>query len=327
MTQRKAYGNILVKLAQENKDIVVLDADLKKSCGIEAFTKKFPERYISLGVAEQNMMGIAAGLAAYGKIPFVNSFSCFLSTKSCDQLRVAVAYSKLNVKIIAGHGGLATGPDGATHQALEDIGIVRSIPGITVIVPADSIETEKAIMTSCINYKGPVYIRLTRPDIKPIFNESYNFEIGKAPVVIEGNDVSIIACGIMVSIAIEASKILSKKGINTRVINMSTIKPINSKSIIKAAKDTGAIVTAEDHNIYGGLGSAVAEVLAENYCVPMERIGIKDIFGKSGETEELFALYGLSTPNIIKAVQRLLAKKKTHNYPIPRRKQSSTLAK
>lgn len=309
MKMRDAYGSLLVKLGRENKDIVVLDADMKKSCALEAFQKEFPERYLSIGIAEQNMMGMAAGLAAYGKIPFVNSYACFLSTKSCDQLRVAVAYTKLNVKIIAGHGGLATGPDGATHQALEDIGIVRSIPGMTLIVPADCKETEKAVVTTCINYKGPVYIRLTRPDVDSIFDDSYEFQMGKAPIVKEGSDAAIVACGIMVSLALEAANTLSKQGISTRVINMSSIKPLDNQAIVKAAKDAGAIVTAEDHNIYGGLGSAVAEVLVENKCVPMERIGVRDSFGKSGSTEELFNIYGLSVSHIVNAVQRVTAKK------------------
>lgn len=309
MKMRDAYGNLLVKLGREDKDIVVLDADMKKSCALEAFQKEFPERYLSIGIAEQNMMGIAAGLAAYGKIPFVNSYACFLSTKSCDQLRVAVAYTKLNVKIIAGHGGLATGPDGATHQALEDIGIVRSIPGMTVIVPADGIETERAVVASCIKYKGPVYVRLTRPDVEPIFDDSYEFQMGKAPLVKEGSDATIVACGIMVSLALEAANTLTKQGISTRVINMSSVKPLDDQAIIKAAEDTGAIVTAEDHNIYGGLGSAVAEVLVENNCVPMERIGVRDSFGKSGSTEELFKIYGLSVSHIVNAVQRVIDKK------------------
>lgn len=309
MKMRDAYGNILVKLGRKNKDIVVLDADMKRSCALEAFQKQFPERYLSIGIAEQNMMGMAAGLAAYGKIPFVNSYACFLSTKSCDQLRVAVAYTKLNVKIIAGHGGLATGPDGATHQALEDIGIVRSIPGMTLIVPSDYKETERAVVASCINYKGPVYIRLTRPDVDSIFNDSYEFQIGKASVVKEGSDATIIACGVMVSLALGAANTLSKQGINTRVINMSSIKPLDNQAIIKAAEDTGAIVTAEDHNIYGGLGSAVAEVLVENSPVPMQRVGVRDSFGKSGSTEELFKIYGLSASHIVNAVQRVIEKK------------------
>jgi len=254
-------------------------------------------------------MGIAAGLAAYGKIPFVNSFACFLSTKSCDRLRVAVVYTKLNVKIIAGHGGLATGPDGATHQALEDIGIVRSISGITLIVPADCKEREKAVVTTCINYKGPVYIRLARPDVDPIFDDSYEFQIGKAAIVNEGSDATIVACGIMVSLALEAANTLGKQGISTRVINMSSIKPLDNQAIIKAAEETGAIVTAEDHNVYGGLGSVVAEVLVENKCVPMQRVGVKDSFGKSESTEELFKIYGLSVSHIVNAVQKVVEEK------------------
>ncbi len=309
MKMREAYGNILVELAKENRDIVVLDPDMKTSCALEKFEKMFPERYFTIGIAEQNTMGIAAGLATCGKIPFVNSFACFISTRPFDQMRVSVAFAKLNVKIVAGHGGLATGPDGATAQALEDIGIVRSLPGMTVIVPADCKETEKAIVASCIDHQGPVYIRLTRPDVEDIFDNSYQFKIGKAALLSEGKDATIIACGIMVSIALKAAETLSKNGIKARVINMSTIKPLDAEAVIKAAEDTGAIVTAEDHSIYCGLGSSVAEVLAENCCVPMERVGVRDKFGKSGGTEELFEMYGLSASNIVSSVERVVMKK------------------
>ena len=310
IAMREAYGRLLVELAGQNEKIVVLDADMAQSCGLQHFRDAFPDRFFNIGIAEQNMMGIAAGLAAYGKIPFVNSFACFLSTRSCDQLRVAVAYGKLNVKIVAGHGGISVGEDGATHQGLEDIAIVRAIPNMVLIVPADPVETAAAVRAA-IEYDGPVYIRLARPKVKALFDDSYKFQIGKAVTMKEGKDASLLAIGIMVSRALEAAQLLEKRGLNVNVINVSTIKPLDRETIVRAVEQTGLIVTLEDHSVIGGLGSAVAEVLAEeDKPVIMRRLGIPDVFGESGTFEELLAKYGLTVPDIVKVVAELVQKKR-----------------
>jgi transketolase len=282
-TMRETCGQVLVEMARENKDIVVLDADMRRHMGIHHFAEEFPERYFTVGIAEQNIVDIAAGLAAYGKIPFANTYACFFE-KAFEQIRVSVAYTKLNVKIVSSHGGIATGADGATHQALEDIAIIRALPNMTLVSPADHVETAKAVR-AVVEYKGPVYMRFTRPAVARIFDKSYDFQIGRAVTVREGSDATIIATGIMVAKALEAAKLLAKEDLEARVVNISTIKPIDEPAIVKAASETGAIVTAEDHSIIGGLGSAVSEVLVEHKPVDMERVGVKDAFGRSGETE------------------------------------------
>jgi transketolase len=305
---RDAYGKALAKLGEINKDVVVLDADLSKSTKTADFQKVFPERFFNMGIAEQNLMGVAAGFAAAGKIPFASTFAVFAIGRAYDQIRNTIGYPHLNVKIAATHAGLTVGEDGGSHQMLEDLALTRAIPGMTVIVPADGTETEKAVFAAA-EMKGPVYIRLGRPGVPVIFDEDYKFEIGKAAVVEKGTDATIFATGIMLSIAIEAGKLLAKENISTEIINISTIKPLDKDGIIKSVSKTHCCVTCEEHNILGGLGSAVAEVLAENIPVPMERVGVEDVFGKSGSPDELLNAFGLTAENIAEKVKRVLQRK------------------
>ncbi|HXL03415.1 MAG TPA: transketolase family protein [Bacillota bacterium] len=302
---RAAYGKALVRLGEENPDVVVLDADLSKSTKTDGFAKRFPERFFQMGIAEADMMGTAAGLAASGKIPFASTFAIFASGRAFDQVRQTAGYGKLNVKIGASHGGITVGEDGASHQSIEDLALMRVIPGMTVIVPADAIETEQAVFAAAC-HEGPVYIRTGRSPVPVLFNESYEFEIGKAATVRDGKDVTIIACGIMVSKSLEAAEILAEKGISARVLNMATIKPIHVDAVVKAAKETGAIVTAEEHSIIGGLGSAVCEVTGAMCPVPVERIGIRDVFGQSGTPDELMKEYSLTADDIAQAAVRAI---------------------
>ncbi|GAW93167.1 transketolase family protein [Calderihabitans maritimus] len=307
---REAYGKTLVKLGAENKDIVVLDADLAKSTKTALFAREFPERFFDMGIAEQNMMGTAAGLATAGKIPFVSTFAVFATGRAFDQIRNSIAYPRLNVKIAASHAGITVGEDGASHQSVEDIALMRSLPGMTVIVPADAVETEQAVKAA-VEYSGPVYIRLGRSAVPVIYdNRDYTFRIGKAHRLREGTDAAIMATGIMVSIALEAAEKLEKMGLQVQVVNISTIKPLDKEAVLEAARTTGAIVTAEEHNIIGGLGSAVAEVLVEAYPVPMERVGIKDSFGESGKPGELLEKYGLTAEHLVEAVVRVEKRKR-----------------
>lgn len=306
---REAYGKTLVELGRENKDIVVLDADLAVSTKTAMFRKEFPERFFDLGVAEQDMIGTAAGLATCGKIVFASTFAVFGSGRAWDQVRMSVAYTRQNVKIVVTHSGITTGEDGASHQANEDIAIMRALPNMTVIVPADAVETAKVIRAAAKAY-GPYYIRLSRPKTPIIYdNEDYDFKIGKGIIMREGKDATVFACGLMVGKALEAAEQLKKKGIDCKVVNLHTIKPIDKELIIKSAKETKAVVTAEEHSIIGGLGSAVAEVLVENACVPMVRVGTKDLFGESGKPEELLVKYGLTAAEIKKAVKTVLKRK------------------
>lgn len=305
---RDAYGKALVKLGEVNKDVVVLDADLSKSTKTADFQKVFPERFFNMGIAEQNLMGVAAGFAAAGKIPFASTFAVFAIGRAYDQIRNTIGYPHLNVKIAATHAGLTVGEDGGSHQMLEDIALTRAIPGMTVIVPADGTETEKAVFAAA-EMDGPVYIRLGRPGVPVIFDEDYKFEIGKAAVVEEGTDITIFAAGIMVSIAIEAGKLLAKENISAEIVNISTIKPLDKKGIIDSVSKTRCCITCEEHNILGGLGSAVAEVLAENIPVPMERVGVEDVFGKSGSPDELLNAFGLTSENIAAKVKKVLQRK------------------
>ncbi|SCY48774.1 transketolase family protein [Alkaliphilus peptidifermentans] len=299
---RDAYGDALIELGKENPNVVVLDADLSKSTKTHGFSKEFPDRFFNVGIAEQNLIGMAAGLATAGKIPFASTFAMFATGRAFEIIRNSVAYPKLNVKICATHSGLTVGEDGASHQSLEDIACMRAIPNMTVIVPADGIEAKKAIF-AVAEKNGPVYVRLGRPNVPVINDEDYQFEIGKGVTLKDGNDITIIATGIMVSKALEASEALAQEGINARVINIHTIKPIDEELIIKAAKETGKIVTVEEHNIIGGLGSAVAEVISENCPVPLKRIGTADTFGESGKPDELLEKYGLTAEAIAKAVK------------------------
>lgn len=309
MATRDAYGEALKELGRLNKDVVVLDADLSGSTKTGVFAKEFPERFFNVGIAEQNLIATAAGLATTGKIPFASSFAMFAAGRAFEIIRNSVAYPKLNVKIAATHAGLTVGEDGASHQALEDISIMRTIPNMVVLNPADGVEAKAAIMKAA-EYKGPVYIRLGRSKVPVIFDEAnYEFEIGKGIKIRDGADVTIIATGIMVAQALEAAEILKKEGLEARVINIHTIKPIDKDIIIEAARETRAIVTAEEHNIIGGLGSAVAEVLVESYPTVMERVGVKDSFGESGNGDELLKKYGLTSEDIANAARRAIGRR------------------
>jgi len=305
---REVYGDTLSELGAVNKNIVVLDADLSSSTRTGVFAKKFPDRFFNMGVSEADMMGTAAGLSTCGKIPFASTFAIFASGRAWEQVRQSIAYPKLNVKIVASHGGITVGEDGASHQAIEDIALMRCIPNMTVIMPCDGIET-KSVIHEIVKYNGPVYVRVARGKFPVVMPEDYKFSIGKGVVVRNGKDATIIAMGLMVSHAIEAAAMLEKEGLNIRVINMSTIKPIDRDLIIKAAKETGAIITAEEHSIIGGLGEAVAGVVAEEFPVPMKRVGIQDKFGQSGLAEELLAHYGLMPKDIAVAVREVVKKK------------------
>jgi transketolase len=302
---RDAYGDALKELGELNNNIVVLDADLSGSTKTGVFKKSYPDRFINVGIAEQNLIGTAAGLAAAGKVPFASTFAMFASGRAFEIIRNSVCYPNLNVKIAATHAGLTVGEDGATHQALEDISIMRSLPNMVVLNPADAVETKQCIKVAA-EHNGPVYIRLGRSKTPVIFDESYKFEIGKAVELKEGSDVTIIATGIMVGKALEASEELSKLGIDARVINISTIKPIDIDIIVKAAKETKGIVTVEEHSIIGGLGSAVAEVVAENHPTKVLRIGTMDKFGESGDGNDLLEKYGLTVENIVKKAKEIL---------------------
>lgn len=305
MATREAYGKALAEIGVNNEKIVVLDADLSKSTKTADFKNVCPERFFNMGIAEGNMMSVAAGLATCGKIPFASTFAIFAAGRAFEQIRNSICYPRLNVKICATHAGLTVGEDGASHQAIEDLSIMRSIPNMTVICPSDGVET-KAAIKAISEYNGPCYVRLGRMAVNTINDENtYKFEIGKGVEVKQGNDVTIIATGIMVDEAIEASEELAKYGISARVINIHTLKPIDKEIIIKAAKETGAIVTAEEHSIIGGLGSSVCEVLAEECPVPVKRIGVKDTFGESGKPNDLLEKYGLKAKNIVEAVKTL----------------------
>ena len=296
--QRDVYGKTLVELGKTNDNIVVLDADLSSSTRTGLFAKEFPDRFFNFGVAEQNMVASAAGLAASGKTVFLSTFAIFATGRAWDQVRNSICYSNLNVKIVATHAGITVGPDGATHQALEDIAIMRVIPNMRVIVPCDGGQTQEAIIAAA-NTKGPFYIRLGRTKVETVENKG-EFKIGKAQVLNEGNDLTIIACGIMVKEAQLAVKSLSLKGINARLINMHSICPADKEVILKAAKETGGIIVCEEHSVIGGLASCVDEIVAEGQPVKVIRIGIKNRFGQSGEPSELLKEYGLTSSEIEK---------------------------
>ena len=302
---RDAYGEILLELGEKNKDIVVLDADLSKSTKTILFAKKFPERFFNFGVAEANMIGTAAGLAASGKIPFCSTFAVFATGMAYNQIRQSICYSGMNVKIVASHAGITVGEDGATHQANEDISLMRVLPNMTVIVPCDYLETKKAV-SEAVEYFGPVYIRLGREPVMPVYEKDYEFKIGKGILLKDGKDATIIACGIMVKKALEASEILLKEKIDVRVVNLHTIKPVDKEIIIESAEKTKRIVTAEEHSIIGGLGSTVSEVLSETKPTILKRIGLKDVFGESGKPKELLKKFEMDTEHIVNAVKELL---------------------
>lgn len=295
---RDGYGEALVALGEKNGKVVVLSADLTESTRSKAFAEKFPERFVEVGVAEQNLAGLAAGMALAGYIPFMSSFAVFSPGRNWDQIRVSICYTNANVKIAGGHAGISVGEDGATHQAMEDIAITRVLPNMTVVVPADSLEAKKATMAAAA-MEGPVYVRLGRPAAPVCTTQKSPFEIGAAHVLTIGKDVTIIACGLMVHAALEAARILEKKHkVSAEVINCHTIKPLDAKTLVASATKTGAVVTAEEHQIHGGLGSAVAECLAEHHPVPMRFVGMPDAFGESGKAGELLEKYGMTKEKI-----------------------------
>ncbi|MBC3886726.1 transketolase family protein [Acetobacterium paludosum] len=306
---RQAYGEYLVELSNKIENLVVLDADLSGATKTNIFAKECPDRHFNVGIAESNLMGMAAGLATTGKIPFASTFAIFGAGRAYEIVRNSICYPKLNVKIALTHSGISVGEDGASHQAIEDITLMRVIPNMTVLCPADAIETRK-MMDAAIAIDGPVYIRLGRSDVPVIFDEDYEFEVGKAGLLKTGRDVTIIAVGLMVGPALEAAELLKAEGISAQVINMGSIKPIDVDAIEEAAIKTGAIVTAEEHSIIGGLGGAVAEVLCEVAPVPMERVGIKDIFGQSGKVAPLMEKYGLTAKDIVAAAKKVIERKR-----------------
>jgi transketolase len=307
-SMRDAYGETLLELGKTNPDIVVLDADLCPSTMTKYFMKEFPDRSFDIGIAEQNMVSIAAGLAASGKIPFASTFAVFAPGRCFDQIRMSIAQPGLNVKLVATHGGLSVGEDGTSHQAIEDLSLICSLPGFTVIVPADAIETVQAVK-AVASHQGPCYIRLGRPKLPLVYTEDYRFELGKAVMMRPGTDATIIALGIMVAGALEAAAELERQGITCRVLNMPTLKPIDEAAILKAADETGAIVTAEEHMEHGGLGSTVARVIAKHRPVPVEFVAVKDTYAKSGKPAELLERYGLTARDIVNAVNKVIKRK------------------
>lgn len=306
---REGYGAALVKLGEKYDNLIVMDADLAAATKTGMFKKAFPDKFYDAGIAESNMIGIAAGLAATGHIVFASSFAMFAAGRAFEQVRNSIGYTHLNVKIGATHAGISVGEDGASHQCCEDIALMRTIPGMVILNPADDVEAEKAVFAAA-EYEGPVYLRFGRLAVPRIFDEDYDFQIGKGVELTEGNDVAIIATGLMVNEALMAAEELKKEGINARVINMATIKPLDKDIVIKAAKETGAIVTAEEHNVIGGLGGAVSEVICENYPVPVVKLGVEDTFGRSGPAVELLHLYGLDAEHIVAKAKQAISMKK-----------------
>jgi transketolase len=305
---REAFGKALASLAEEFPKLVVLDADIAGGTGVHHFRKARPDRFLQFGIAEQNMMAAAGGLAAVGLLPVVTTFAVFC-LRAVEQARLSLAYARRNAKIVASHPGLDVGPDGGSAQALEDLAAFRAIPGMTVISPADPIEMALATR-AILEFDGPVYMRTGRSPAKRVFGDDHTFEIGKGCIVRDGKDVTIVACGVEVARAMEAADLLAQEGVSARVVNMATIKPIDTQLLVRCAKATGAFVTAEDHNIHGGLGSAVAESLAATHPCPIEFIGVKDIFGASGEPDELAEAFGLTASHIAVAVRRAIQRKK-----------------
>lgn len=305
---RDAYGEALKELGAQNPDIVVLDADLSASTKTQVFAKAYPDRFFDTGIAEANMMGVAAGLAAAGKIPFASTFAVFGAGRAYEQIRNSICYPKLNVKVAVTHAGLTVGEDGATHQMLEDITLMRALPNMTVIVPADAAETKAAVKWAA-SYKGPVYIRMGRAKCEDIMPDDKPFVPGKSTTLRDGNGVTFIACGIMTAKALRAAETLEKQGISARVINMSSVKPIDEEAIVKAAEETGAIVTAEEHTVKGGLGGAVAEVLALKKPCLMDMVGTEDTFGQSGKADELLEVYGLTAEHLVSSALHLISRK------------------
>jgi len=304
---RVAYGDALPEMGERFPNLVVLDADITKAMQTGAFQRRFPERSFDFGIAEQDMMAAAAGMATMGKIPVVNTYAVFAALRACEQLRTFVAYPNLNVKIVVSHGGLAVGWDGVTHQGLEDMSVVRCIPNVTIVHPADAVSTRK-LLPQVIEHNGPVYFRLGRNPTPIIYSDGNEIVMGKADVIAEGADVAIIACGLMVSKSMKALDMLRGEGIQARLVDMHAIKPLDRDAVIESALLTGAVVTVEDNNIMGGLGSAIAETLGEHCPVPMERVGIPDKFGESGAPDALFEKYGMSARHIAEAAKRVIGR-------------------
>lgn len=302
---RQAYGEALVELGRQNNNIVVLDADLTKSTKTNLFQEAFPERHINVGIAEADLIGTAAGLATCGKIPFASTFAMFAAGRAFEQIRNTVAYPKLNVKIAPTHAGISVGEDGGSHQSVEDISLMRSIPGMVVLSPADATETKKMIFAAA-EYNGPVYIRMGRLDVPVLFDDSYDFQIGVANTIKEGTDVTILATGLMTARALEAAEKLQAEGVSVRVVNVGTIKPLDGETVLKAAQETKFIVTAEEHSVIGGLGSAVSEFLSETHPTLVKKVGIYDVFGQSGKAEELLEKYELTAIKLISVIKETL---------------------
>ena len=305
---RDGLGDELVELGKNNKDIYVVDVDIGKSCKTTAFAKAYPEQHVNVGIAEQNGAGLAAGLATCGKIPFVHSFATFASRRCFDQIAISVCYAGLNVKIVGSDPGVGAELNGGTHMALEDMGIMRTLPGMTVFEPTDSVQLRKAL-PAIVEHEGPVYIRLFRRQAENVFDDDYEFDLGKADLLRDGSDVTLIASGVCVANALQAAETLAQEGVTARVLNIHTIKPIDADAVIKAASETGALVTAENHNVIGGLGSAVAEVLAEQRPTPLERVGVKDHFGQVGKAPYLMGVFGITAADIAKAARKAIARK------------------
>lgn len=306
---RDAYGKALLELGRENSKIVVLDADLSKSTKTSLFAHEFPNRFFNMGIAEANMVSVASGLAASGKIPFASSFACFVICKAFDQLRISVALPRMNVKIVASHGGISVGEDGPSQQSVEDIALACSLPGFVVIVPADAHSTTQ-LVRKIAEYLGPVYMRVGRPKAPVIYPPTETFTIGRGKIILHGEDATVMANGLLVAEALKAAEALHEKGVRIRVVDMHTVKPIDEEVIVSSARVTGAIVTAEEHLLSGGLGSAVAQVAGRSCPVPMEFVGIADTYAESGNPQELMEKYGLTARHIEKAVERVLSKKR-----------------
>jgi len=308
---REAYGRTLAELGERYPEIVVLDADLSTSTHTSLFAKKFPERFFNVGVAEANLMGVAAGLASCGKIPFVSTFSVFATEKGLSQFKQSIAYPNLNVKVVATHGGLSVGEDGASHFCLWDVAVMRSLPNTTVLVPADAVETAEMVR-ALVEHRGPAFARLPRAKTELVYGEGYTyggrkleFRIGEGVVLEDGEDATILANGPLVAEALEASRRLREEGLRVRVVDLHTVKPLDGRTVLKAARETGFLVTAEDHSVVGGLGGAVAEFLAEHYPTPLRRVGVRDEFGKSGSWRELYEFYGLTARHLEQAVREV----------------------
>ncbi len=305
---RDAYGKALLELGRVNPRVVALDADLSGSTKTGVFGKEFPERFFNAGIAEANMVGMAAGMAAGGMIPFASTFAVFAAGRAFEQIRQSLAYPKMNVKIVATHGGITVGEDGGSHQSIEDLAIMRALPNMTVLCPADGPETEAAVQAAAA-YNGPVFIRLGRSKVPVVFTEGCDFVIGRGATLRQGTDLTFITTGLMTAQALEAAAILAEGNISARVVHLGSIKPLDVDLVLQAARETGAIVTAEEHSVIGGLGGAVCEVLCEGFPVPVERVGLRDVFGQSGLAEELLAHYGLTPAYLVEAAERVMRRK------------------